>query len=591
PSAQGAWPAFWMLPDQNNWPSTGEIDIMESAGKNINYNLATLHYLGNGVHQQTHNPVYYGTPPPVNFSADFHIFTVEWSPNKIQFSVDGNVYATNTPAGMVGGAWPFNAQKFHILLNVAVGGNLGGADNPADFPTTMLVDYVRVYSLGTNCNNNAPSVSLTSPASGQTFTAPANVTVSANASDSDGSISKVDFYSGAALIGSDNTAPYSITWNNVAEGTYSITAKATDNAGAVTTSGAASITVNGTTPPPPQNGNLALARPAFSSSNESAALAAGNAVDGNTTSRWSSLFADPQWIYVDLGAAHAISEVKLSWEAAYARDYKIQTSNDAVNWTDIKTVTGNASVNNDWTGLSGSGRYVRIYCTARATAYGYSLYEIGVYGSTTTPPPPTGNCGGSAANGDFSYTASSAGNNATITFKPGAPIAGTTMVILNYKVGTAANYSGIFMDASGSNYVKTIAAATGSNITFYFTYRVGTATTERNSSANPATYTVGTTCSAARAGISVNNSSSEAISVYPNPAAENMNVEFEAQGDMDAKVTITNMLSEVVWSNHYSLAEGLNSLNIEASGLENGLYILSISANGETRIKKIQIQK
>jgi beta-glucanase (GH16 family) len=587
PSAQGAWPAFWMLPDQNNWPATGEIDIMESAGKNINYNLATLHYLGNGVHQQTHNPVYYGTPPPVNFSADFHIFTVEWSPNQIKFSVDGNVYATDTPAGMVGGAWPFNAQNFHILLNVAVGGNLGGADNPADFPTTMLVDYVRVYNLGSNCVNNAPTVSLTAPTSGQTFTAPATVNVSANAADSDGSISNVDFYNGAVLIGSDNTTPYSISWSNVAAGNYSITAKATDNLGAVATSTTANITVNQVTTT--QGGNLALNRPAFSSSNESGTLTPAMAVDGNMGTRWSSLFADPQWIYVDLGANYTISEVALNWEAAYARDYKIQTSNDAMNWTDVKTITGNTSVTNDWTGLIGSGRYVRVYGTARATAYGYSLYELAVYGSSTITT--TGNCGGSASNGDFTYTAASSGNNATITFKPGAPIAGTTMVILNYKVGTAANYSGIFMDASGANYMKTITAATGSNLTFYFTYRIGTTTAERNSSATPFTYIVGSTCTAARAGISSSTNSANTINVYPNPVSENMNLEFEAEGDMNAKVTITNMMSEVVWSNTYNLASGLNSLSIQAGNLDNGLYILAINANGETRMKKIQVQK
>ena len=92
-------------------------------------------------------------------------------------------------------------------------------------------------------SNLPPTVSLTSPASGTTLAALANVTITANASDSDGTVSRVDFYQGMTLIGTDMTAPYSIVWNNVAQGAYSITAKATDNSGVATTSSPSSITV------------------------------------------------------------------------------------------------------------------------------------------------------------------------------------------------------------------------------------------------------------------------------------------------------------------------------------------------------------
>src|SRR5256885_4270141 len=89
-----------------------------------------------------------------------------------------------------------------------------------------------------------PSVSLTSPAAGATFIAPATVTVSATASDSDGTVSKVEFYNGATLISTATSAPYSMPWSNVAAGAYTLTAKATDNAGATTTSSGVSITVD-----------------------------------------------------------------------------------------------------------------------------------------------------------------------------------------------------------------------------------------------------------------------------------------------------------------------------------------------------------
>jgi RHS repeat-associated protein len=93
-------------------------------------------------------------------------------------------------------------------------------------------------------SNVPPAVSLTSPANGASFTAPANITITANASDSDGSISRVDFYQGVTLIGTATASPYTISWNGVAAGTYSLTARATDNLGAQTNSSAVSITVN-----------------------------------------------------------------------------------------------------------------------------------------------------------------------------------------------------------------------------------------------------------------------------------------------------------------------------------------------------------
>ena len=96
--------------------------------------------------------------------------------------------------------------------------------------------------------NQPPSVALTAPAAGASFTAPANITVSANASDTDGSIARVDFYQGSTSIGSDTTSPYSITWSNVLAGAYSLTAVARDNAGAPTTSAARSVTVTGGLP-------------------------------------------------------------------------------------------------------------------------------------------------------------------------------------------------------------------------------------------------------------------------------------------------------------------------------------------------------
>ncbi|MEV6010930.1 discoidin domain-containing protein [Streptomyces sp. NPDC051976] len=140
-----------------------------------------------------------------------------------------------------------------------------------------------------------------------------------------------------------------------------------------------------TTPPPGGDTLLSQGKTATASSVESSSYPASKAVDGNLTStRWASKEGvDPQWISVDLGASDRISHVKLSWEAAYAKSYTVQTSDDGSTWTTIySTTTGNGGTD-DLTGLSGTGRYVRVNGTVRGTTYGYSLYELQVYGSTS----------------------------------------------------------------------------------------------------------------------------------------------------------------------------------------------------------------
>ncbi len=134
--------------------------------------------------------------------------------------------------------------------------------------------------------------------------------------------------------------------------------------------------------------NVALNRPTVASTIETSGLGANNATDGSTSTRWSSNAFDPQWIYVDLGQNYDISRVVLRWEAAYGKDFQIQVSNDASTWTTITSVAGGTGGVNDLSGLSGTGRYVRMYGTARGTQYGYSLWEFEVYGTVSAVQPP-----------------------------------------------------------------------------------------------------------------------------------------------------------------------------------------------------------
>lgn len=145
-SATGAWPAFWMLPDGGNWPYTGEIDIMEGKHKNPTSVGGTIHYDSSGHQYSTRD---YSSI--TNLSQDFHIYAVEWSTNTIKWFIDDTLFYTMTSATTVGKSWPFNDKNFFIILNLAVGSagtpfTGGVAPIPSEFPTKLLVDYVRVYS-------------------------------------------------------------------------------------------------------------------------------------------------------------------------------------------------------------------------------------------------------------------------------------------------------------------------------------------------------------------------------------------------------------------------------------------------------------
>ena len=154
---------------------------------------------------------------------------------------------------------------------------------------------------------------------------------------------------------------------NIAGGPFTI--KATSGS----ISGTATVTVNSV-----PTTNIALNKPSTTSSNEYGSASATN--DGNATTRWSSLFTDDQWVYIDLQARYNLSKVVLNWEAAYGKSYDIQVSDNATNWTTIYTTnTSDGGIDN--ISLSGAGRYVRMNGKTRGTGYGYSLYEFEVYGT------------------------------------------------------------------------------------------------------------------------------------------------------------------------------------------------------------------
>lgn len=454
------------------------------------------------------------------------------SVSKVEF-YNGNNYLGTVTTPPFNFTWQTSAQGVASLIAKAT-------DNQQKTTTSKPVTVFIAAA-----NNTAPQISITSPTATSTLLKPAKVVISANATD-DGSIYKVEFYNGTTLLGTVTKAPYTFTWNDVDMGTYTITAKAYDNGKLSTVSPAVTFTVQdnkilseqygiysndaaitnkvtygqdanlyvwnnlsvitGAVPyegaevlafranagnwfgfgvandirdlthfssgylkfhfkttytgsfrfsvisssgqtdisfaageqklglirdgqwhevsipvntltgtnlasvtqlftlsgdAPAANAdfyidniyyttgnttgqgpNIALNKPAVASTSENNTTLADKAVDGDAVNtRWSSAFFDPQWITVDLGADYNISRVKITWEAAMGKNYEVQVSADQNSWTTLKAVTNNGALVNEHSGLSGHGRYLRIYGTGRTTEYGYSIYELEAYGT------------------------------------------------------------------------------------------------------------------------------------------------------------------------------------------------------------------
>lgn len=138
PAGVGTWPAIWMLGNNistSGWPACGEIDIMEHLGRDLNKIYGTVHHPGHSGGNADG-----GTVVISNATTQFHIYTMEWTASSIKFSVDNVTYYTFPNASTL----PFN-QNFFLLLNFALGGNFGGAIDPAFTAATFEIDYVRVY--------------------------------------------------------------------------------------------------------------------------------------------------------------------------------------------------------------------------------------------------------------------------------------------------------------------------------------------------------------------------------------------------------------------------------------------------------------
>jgi hypothetical protein len=438
-SGLGYWPAFWALGSPmrtgGTWPTSGEIDMMEDVN-GLNEASQTFH---NAADSPGHALI---ACPSTSSSCQtgYHTYSVlinrtNTSAETMEFLMDGTVESTITEASVGTTAWQESVDHgFFIIFDLAMGGNYPDGECDCTAPTSatssgasMSVGYVAVYEEGGNstptgtaratgpltgidglCLGNQNSlntesnpivVSTCTGAAGQQWSPSTDGTVRTQGGCLDvvgagtSSGTDVDWYPCNGTAAQDWTAesdgelvnPNSglcltdpggntgsrldiETCSDSAEQQWTLPTGTGSSGGGGGTSGGCGTT------------DLALHQPTTASSTQNASFPAADATDGNLGTRWSSAFADPQWLEVDLGSSQSICAVTLDWENAYATAFQIQTSPDGTNWTTIYSTSSGAG-GDQTLNVTGTGRYIRMYGTARATQYGYSLWEFDVYGS------------------------------------------------------------------------------------------------------------------------------------------------------------------------------------------------------------------
>jgi hypothetical protein len=433
-SGLGYWPAFWALGSPmrtgGGWPTSGEIDMMEDVN-GLNEASQTLHDAAN-------SPGHALIACPGAGSGcqtGYHTYSViidrtNTSAETLQFLMDGTVESTITEASVGTTAWQEAIDHgFFIIWDLAMGGNYPDGVSGTTTPTaatssgaSMSAAYVAVYEKGGNSTPTG-TATATGPVAGigglclgnqnslNTASNPIGVSACNGSAGqqwspyTDGTLRTqggcLDVVSAGTASGTNvdwypcnGTAAQGWTHESNGELVNPSSGLCLTDPGGNTGSRLDIETCTGSaqqqwTLPSGSGGggsggcrttNLALNQPTTASSLQNASFTAAAATDGNTGTRWSSAFSDPQWLEVDLGSTQSICQVTLNWENAYATAFQIQTSTDGSTWTPIySTTTGTGGTQT--LSVSGTGRYIRMYGTARATQYGYSLWEFEAFAS------------------------------------------------------------------------------------------------------------------------------------------------------------------------------------------------------------------
>lgn len=305
--------------------------------------------------------------------------------------------------------------------------------------------------------------------------------------------------------------------------------------------------------------NLAVGKTPTASSTQGG-LPAAQAFDNDNSTRWGSSYADNQWIYVDLNGYASITQVYLIWETAYGKDFRIEVSNDASNWTTVSTVTGNTLHYNEISfSPAVSGRYVRMYGVTRGTGYGFSLYEFQVYGTIVSPLPVSlvNFRAAAQANGvALNWTTASELHNAG--FEVQRSVDGVDFAPLGFVAG-----AGTTPAATTYHYLDAAPLATTSY------YRL-----QQRDLSGAAVYSP-------TVAVEPTPSAVQAASIYPNPATTTATLSWRATAVGTARYSLLNSLGQVVRTQAVQSEAGANTLPLDLSACTAGSYVLLLEAAGQ----------
>lgn len=432
--------------------------------------------------------------------------------------------------------------------------------------------------------NTPPSVSITAPLNNARLSAPASITINATAADTDGTVANVQFYNGTTLLGSDNTAPYSFSWTNVAAGTYTITAKATDNAGAATTSAAVNVIVSVAN----DAGISAIATPSSSITTASATSSVtlknfGSAtlttvkilykVDNGTerTFNWTGALASNATATVTLGTitGYAVGSHTFTARTQLPNNVAdVNAANDALTSSFTYTLPVTCSNDNETANNTATGAIVLGVNTTKLSQIG-STTDVDYYKFTTTATAPKIRITLSTLPADFDvrlYAATSTG-----------------------AIGTQ-----LAIGQNGSITAEQIIYNTATTGATYYIQVYGYASSYSTSSC----YTLGINTSstnymrpAPEKRVLDKESDFATLSVFPNPTDDISTLNFKALTEGEYTLHIIDLTGKEVLRETTQCTEGDNQIVLKTNTITSGMYIIKIENGDQEETTKLLIKR